>query len=64
MKKLRSAASPHAGIEALPLDLISEAEDLRERRCMGAGSVSEIGATDPCAPGSPVPAPTQPPTQP
>jgi hypothetical protein len=64
MKKLHSAAFPLAGIEALALDLIAEAADLRERRCMGAESVREIGATDPRAPGSPVPTPTQSPRQP
>jgi TetR/AcrR family transcriptional regulator, transcriptional repressor for nem operon len=46
IKRLRSAASPLAGIEALVIGIIASDKPTRERGCMGVGSISEFGNTD------------------
>jgi TetR/AcrR family transcriptional regulator, transcriptional repressor for nem operon len=45
--RLRSTASPLAGIEALVVGIIASDKSVRERGCMGVGSISEFGSTDP-----------------
>src|ERR1700727_3559184 len=45
--RLRSAASPLAGIEAFVIGIIASDKSARERGCMGVGSISEFGSTDP-----------------
>jgi TetR/AcrR family transcriptional repressor of nem operon len=45
--RLRSTASPLAGIEALVVGIIASDKSLRERGCMGVGSIGEFGNTDP-----------------
>ena len=45
--RLRSTASPLAGIEALVVGIIASDKSVRERGCMGVGSISEFGNTDP-----------------
>src|SRR5882672_3691024 len=47
IRRLRSAASPLAGIEALVIGIIASDKSTRERGCMGVGSISEFGNTDP-----------------
>jgi AcrR family transcriptional regulator len=46
IKRLRSTASPLAGIEALVIGIIASDKSTRERGCMGVGSISEFGNTD------------------
>lgn len=46
IERLRSSASPLAGIEALLLGLVSPDETRRKMGCMGVNSVSEFGNTD------------------
>jgi TetR/AcrR family transcriptional regulator, transcriptional repressor for nem operon len=45
--RLRSTASPLGGIEALVVGVIASDKSVRERGCMGVGSISEFGNTDP-----------------
>ena len=45
--RLRSAASPLAGIEAFVIGIIASDKSARARGCMGVGSISEFGNTDP-----------------
>jgi TetR/AcrR family transcriptional repressor of nem operon len=45
--RLRSAASPLAGIEAFVIGIIASDKSARERGCMGVGSICEFGNTDP-----------------
>jgi TetR/AcrR family transcriptional repressor of nem operon len=45
--RLRSTASPLAGIEAFVIGIIAADKPARERGCMGVGSISEFGTTDP-----------------
>ena len=45
--RLRSTASPLAGIEALVVGIIASDKSVRERGCMGVGSIGEFGNTDP-----------------
>src|ERR1700681_3763722 len=47
IERLRSAASPLAGIEALVIGIIASDKPTRESGCMGVGSISEFGNTDP-----------------
>jgi len=47
IRRLRSTASPLAGIEALVIGIIAADKPTRERGCMGVGSISEFGNTDP-----------------
>ena len=47
IKRLRSTASPLAGIEALVVGIIASDKSTRERGCMGVGSIGEFGNTDP-----------------
>jgi TetR/AcrR family transcriptional repressor of nem operon len=47
IRRLRSTASPLAGIEALVIGIIASDKSSRERGCMGVGSISEFGNTDP-----------------
>src|SRR6266478_1505988 len=47
IRRLRSTASPLAGIEALVIGIIASDKPTRERGCMGVGSISEFGNTDP-----------------
>jgi TetR/AcrR family transcriptional repressor of nem operon len=47
IRRLRSPVSPLAGIEALVLGLISSDRAAREKGCMGIGSISEFGCSDP-----------------
>ena len=47
IRRLRSAASPLAGIEALVIGIIASDKSTRERGCMGVGSITEFGNTDP-----------------
>lgn len=47
IRRLRSTASPLAGIEALVIGIIASDKSTRERGCMGVGSISEFGNTDP-----------------
>ena len=44
--RLRSAASPLAGIEAFVIGIIASDKSVRERGCMGVGSICEFGNTD------------------
>jgi TetR/AcrR family transcriptional repressor of nem operon len=46
IKRLRSTASPMAGIEALVVGLISGDRATREKGCMGVGAVCEFGNGD------------------
>jgi TetR/AcrR family transcriptional regulator, transcriptional repressor for nem operon len=45
-KRLRSTASPLAGIEAFVVGIIASDKSVREKGCMGVGSISEFGNTD------------------
>jgi TetR/AcrR family transcriptional regulator, transcriptional repressor for nem operon len=45
--RLRSTDSPLAGIEAFVIGLLAADRSARERGCMGVGSISEFGTTDP-----------------
>ena len=47
IRRLRSTASPLAGIEALVVGIVASDKSTRERGCMGVGSISEFGNTDP-----------------
>jgi TetR/AcrR family transcriptional regulator, transcriptional repressor for nem operon len=47
IKRLRSAASPLAGIEALIVGVISSDRATREKGCMGVGAICEFGTADP-----------------
>jgi len=47
IERLRSTASPLAGIEAFVIGIIASDKSTRERGCMGVGSISEFGNTDP-----------------
>ena len=47
IRRLRSTASPLAGIEALVIGIVASDKSTRERGCMGVGSISEFGNTDP-----------------
>jgi TetR/AcrR family transcriptional regulator, transcriptional repressor for nem operon len=47
IKRLRSAASPLAGIEALVVGVISSDRVTREKGCMGVGAICEFGTADP-----------------
>jgi TetR/AcrR family transcriptional regulator, transcriptional repressor for nem operon len=47
IRRLRSTASPLAGIEAFVVGIIASDKSARERGCMGVGSISEFGNTDP-----------------
>ena len=47
IRRLRSTASPLAGIEALVIGIIASDKSTRERGCMGVGAISEFGNTDP-----------------
>jgi len=46
MKRLRSTASPVAGIEALVVGLIPSDRATREKGCMGVGAICEFGNAD------------------
>jgi TetR/AcrR family transcriptional regulator, transcriptional repressor for nem operon len=46
IKRLRSTASPLAGIEALLIGVISSDRTTREMGCMGVGAVCEFGNAD------------------
>jgi TetR/AcrR family transcriptional regulator, transcriptional repressor for nem operon len=46
LDRLRSTASPLAGIEALLVGLIPANRAAREKGCMGVGSISEFGSGD------------------
>jgi AcrR family transcriptional regulator len=46
IRRLRSAASPLAGIEAFVIGIIASDKSVRERGCMGVGSICEFGNTD------------------
>jgi AcrR family transcriptional regulator len=46
INRLRSTASPLAGIEALLVGVIPLDSAAREKGCMGVGSISEFGNTD------------------
>jgi TetR/AcrR family transcriptional repressor of nem operon len=46
VKRLRSAASPLAGIEALVIDVIPSDRAMREKGCMGVGAICEFGNAD------------------
>jgi TetR/AcrR family transcriptional regulator, transcriptional repressor for nem operon len=47
IKRLRSIASPLAGIEALVVGVISSDRATREKGCMGVGAICEFGKADP-----------------
>jgi AcrR family transcriptional regulator len=47
LRRLSSPQSPIEGVEDLLVGLIVEDDELRALGCMGVGSVSEFGATDP-----------------
>jgi TetR/AcrR family transcriptional regulator, transcriptional repressor for nem operon len=47
IRRLRSTVSPLAGIEALVIGIVASDKSTRERGCMGVGSISEFGNTDP-----------------
>ena len=47
IRRLRSTASPLAGIEALVIGIIASDKSVHERGCMGVGSICEFGKTDP-----------------
>jgi TetR/AcrR family transcriptional regulator, transcriptional repressor for nem operon len=44
--RLRSTASPMAGIEALVVGVIRSDRTVREKGCMGVGAISEFGTAD------------------
>jgi AcrR family transcriptional regulator len=46
IRRLRSTASPLAGIEAFVIGIIASDKSVRERGCMGVGSICEFGNTD------------------
>jgi TetR/AcrR family transcriptional repressor of nem operon len=46
IRRLRSIASPLAGIEALLVGVISSDRTTREKGCMGVGSICEFGNAD------------------
>jgi TetR/AcrR family transcriptional regulator, transcriptional repressor for nem operon len=46
IKRLRSIASPLAGIEALVVGVISPDRPTREKGCMGVGAICEFGNAD------------------
>jgi TetR/AcrR family transcriptional repressor of nem operon len=46
IKRLRSIASPLAGIEALVIGVISSDRSTREMGCMGVGAICEFGNAD------------------
>ena len=46
IKRLRSMASPLAGIEALVVGVISSDRTTREKGCMGVGAICEFGNSD------------------
>jgi TetR/AcrR family transcriptional repressor of nem operon len=46
LRRLRSGASPIAGVEALMIGLIPADDAERRLGCMGVGSVAEFGTTD------------------
>jgi TetR/AcrR family transcriptional repressor of nem operon len=46
IERLRSTASPLAGIEALMVGLISSDRTTREKGCMGVGAICEFGNAD------------------
>jgi TetR/AcrR family transcriptional regulator, transcriptional repressor for nem operon len=46
IKRLRSIASPLAGIEALLIGVISSNRATREKGCMGVGAICEFGSAD------------------
>jgi AcrR family transcriptional regulator len=46
IKRLRSIASPFAGIEALRVGVISLDRATREKGCMGVGAICEFGSAD------------------
>src|ERR1700738_1713076 len=46
LRRLRSTASPLAGIEAFVIGIIASDKSARERGCMGVGSICEFGNTD------------------
>jgi TetR/AcrR family transcriptional regulator, transcriptional repressor for nem operon len=46
VKRLRSTASPLAGIEALIVGVIAPDRATRERGCMGVGAICEFGDAD------------------
>ena len=46
IKRLRSMASPLAGIEALLVGVISSDRTTREKGCMGVGAICEFGNAD------------------
>src|SRR6202158_4296506 len=46
IRRLRSTASPLAGVEALVIGSIASDKSTRERGCMGVGSICEFGNTD------------------
>src|SRR5882762_3452851 len=46
IKRLRSAASPLAGIEALLVGVISSDRTTRKKGCMGVGAICEFGSAD------------------
>src|SRR5258708_36288410 len=47
IKRLRSAASPLAGVEALVVGVITSHRITREKGCMGVGAICEFGNADP-----------------
>src|SRR5882672_933614 len=47
IKRLRSIASPLAGIEALVVGVVSSDRTTREKGCMGVGAICEFGTADP-----------------
>ena len=49
IRRLRSTASPLAGVEALVIGIIASDKSARERGCMGVGSICEFGNTDTAA---------------
>jgi TetR/AcrR family transcriptional repressor of nem operon len=46
VRRLKGAASPLAGIEALLTGLVAEDDCIRRLGCMGVGAVGEFGADD------------------
>src|SRR6476660_7437457 len=47
IRRLRSTASPLAGIEAFVVGIIASDKSVRERGCVRVGSICEFGNTDP-----------------
>ncbi|MDB5431667.1 MAG: bacterial regulatory s, tetR family protein [Caulobacter sp.] len=47
LERLKSAASPLAGIEAMLLGLIPDEAGLQAKGCMGVNAICEFGADDP-----------------